>query len=191
MNLVSDSESNGEILWAFHEENVKNIETTNERLLGMLGPGIGRGRVSLYNGIDCRTLFSQIYNRLRPNYLDLSGSAIPSRVITSAKEKYSEATRSRELLIKFEVPIPPQISAISDRPLFVEPWVGRDQELSILSSLTVPVAFITGLGGQGKSALAGRFLKQQATNAVGRFEIWDWRDCREESDRLLRKYFVS
>ena len=44
--------------------------------------------------------------------------------------------------------------------------------------------FITGMGGQGKSALAGRFLKQHAMSLDGRFEFWDWRDCREESDRL-------
>ena len=80
--------------------------------------------------------------------------------------------------------MPNQASADSDRPLFVSPWVGRDQELSILASLIEPVAFITGLAGQGKSALAGRFLQQQAAIPGGRFEVWDWRDCREESDRL-------
>ena len=78
----------------------------------------------------------------------------------------------------------PMASADSDSPLFIDHWVGRDQELSILASSGVPVAFVTGLGGQGKSALAGQFLRQQALAEGGRFEFWDWRDCREESDRL-------
>ena len=73
----------------------------------------------------------------------------------------------------------------SDRPVLVNPWVGRDQELSILASTITPLAFVTGIGGQGKSALAGRFLQQHAMVEGGRFEFWDWRDCREESDRLI------
>ena len=79
---------------------------------------------------------------------------------------------------------PQQASAEPDRPLFVTPWVGREQELNMLASLSTPVAFVTGLGGQGKSALAGQFLQHQAMIPSGRFEFWDWRDCREESDRL-------
>ena len=47
------------------------------------------------------------------------------------------------------------------------------------------VAFITGIGGQGKSALAGQLLRRQAMAEDGRFDIWDWRDCREQSERLI------
>ncbi len=104
---------------------------------------------------------------------------------TVVKEDAGGGAGRRQVRIEMNFAMPQQASADSDRPLFVTPWVGRDQELSILASSITPVAFITGLGGQGKSALTGRFLQQQAMAAGGRFEFWDWRDCREESDRLI------
>ena len=38
-SLLSDSESNPEIMWAFHEDNTATIEASNKRLLNILGPG--------------------------------------------------------------------------------------------------------------------------------------------------------
>ena len=57
--------------------------------------------------------------------------------------------------------MPQQASADSDRPLFVTPWVGRDQELSILASSITPVAFVTGLGGQGNQRLLDGFCNSR------------------------------
>ena len=171
-------------MWAFHGDEETAIEESNKQLLSVLEPGIGRGRVSMYRGIDCCSVLSEIYEQLKPSYSSMSGPTREPLMTTVVKEGSGGATGPRHVRIEIDFPMPQQASANSDRPLFVTPWVGRDQELSILSSLVWPVAFITGLGGQGKSALAGRFLKLQATTASGRFEIWDWRDCREESDRL-------
>ena len=182
--LLSDSESNPEIMWAFHGSDEAEIEASNRRLFDALAPGIGRGRVSLYKGIDCFSVLSEIYGQLTPSYPTASAATSGPRATTIVKEKSDGATGQRQLLIQIDFSMPGKASADSDRPLFVEPWVGREQELSILSSLSTPVAFITGIGGQGKSALAGRFLQMHDTAEGGRFEIWDWRDCREESDRL-------
>ena len=186
MELLSDSGSNPEILWAFHEDDTATIETANERLLSILAPGIGRGRVLLYRGIDCCSILSDIHEQLKPSY---SAASVPTgepRMTTVVKGGSGGGTGQRQIRIETDFPIPQQASADSDRPLIVDPWVGRAQELSILASSTktTPVAFVTGIGGQGKSALAGQFLQQQATTPSGRFEFWDWRDCREESDRL-------
>ena len=159
-SLLSDSESNPEILWAFHEDNRATIEASNERLLDILGPGIGRGRVLLYRGIDCCSLLSEVYEQLKPSHPAASGPTRGTHITTQ------------------------QASVASDRPVLVTPWIGRDEELSILASSITPLAFVTGIGGQGKSALAGQFLQQHAMAEGGRFEFWDWRDCREESDRL-------
>ena len=158
VELLSDSTSNPEVMWAFHGS-AASVEASNERLLNALAPGIGRGRVSLYQGIDCGTVLSAVHERLTRRHGSVSGTTTGSTPEQAA-------------------------AAQSDSPLFVDPWVGREQELSILASSMTPVAFITGLGGQGKSALAGQFLRQQAMGAGGRFGFWDWRDCREESDRL-------
>ena len=184
LGLLSDSGSNPEIMWAFHGEDVAVIEASNKRLLDVLAPGIGRGRVSLYRGIDCCSVLSDIYEQLQPSYSAASGPTSEPRITTVVKEDSDGGTGPRQLRIEIDFPVPNQASADSDRPLFVDPWVGREQELGILASLSEPVVFVTGLGGQGKSALAGRFLQQQAAAAGERFEVWDWRDCREESDRL-------
>ena len=184
VELMSNSEINLEIMWAFHDDNMEAIEASNKQLLAVLTPGIGRGRVSLYRGIDCCSVFSKIYKQLEPSYSAGSARDSEPRATTVVKESTGRNTGQRQIHVEINFPLPHQASADSDRPLFIAHWVGRDQELSILCSLIEPVAFITGLGGQGKSALAGRFLQQQAAAAGGRFDVWDWRDCREESDRL-------
>ena len=184
VELLSKSASNSEILWAFHSDDTATIEASNKRTLALLTPGIGRGRVSLYRGIDCCSVFSETYEQLKQSYPGTSGPTKDARMTTVVKENDGGGTGTRQIRIEIGFPMPQRASADSDRPLFVAPWVGRDQELSILASLISPVVFVTGLGGQGKSALAGRFLQLQAVPASGRFEVWDWRDCREESDRL-------
>lgn len=184
MELLSDPSSNPEILWAFHDADIETISKSNKQLLSILEPGIGRGRVSLYRGIDCRSLISSVYEQLKPNYPAAHGLAKDPCVTTVVKEDTDGKSGQRQVSIEMNFPIPQQTSAESDRPLIVDPWVGRTQELNILASSITPVAFVTGLGGQGKSALAGQFLKQQAMTLGRRFEFWDWRDCREQSDRL-------
>lgn len=184
VELLADSESSPEIMWAFHEQDSAIIDATNARLLNVLQPGLGRGRVLLYRGIDCCTVLARIYDRLKSSYAGGSSPKGEPSITTVIKEDGGGGTGPRRVRIEIGFPISNLPSADSDRPLFVEPWVGRDHELRILASLSEPVAFITGLGGQGKSALAGRLLQQTALTNDGRFEIWDWRDCREESDRL-------
>ena len=80
--------------------------------------------------------------------------------------------------------MPFKASSAPDSPLTVSPWIGRHHELGILKDSSAPIVFITGIGGQGKSALAGRFLESQAMSKNGRFDFWDWRDCKEERERL-------
>ncbi len=183
IELLSDSDSNPEILWAFHEKDTAGIEASNKRLLAALAPGIGRGRVSLYRGIDCTALLSEIHEKLKPSY-PIAPSGTGGSQVTTIEEGAAGGSGRRQLRIKIDLPLPQQVSAASDSPLLVDHWVGRQQELHILATSNTPVAFVTGIGGQGKSALAGRFLQRQAMSADGRFEFWDWRDCREESDRL-------
>ena len=184
VDLLTDSESNPEILWAFHGDSAAEIEALNPELLSALNPGIGRGRALLYSGIDCCSVLSDIHEQLKPSYPASAGPAKSSPVLTVVREAGRGELGPRQVRIAIDLPMPLLASAEPDRPLFVTPWVGRDQELNILASSNTPVAFITGLGGQGKSALAGQFLRQYTRPEGGRFEFWDWRDCREESDRL-------
>ena len=184
MGLLSDSTSNPEIMWAFHECEIARIETHQQALLHLLEPGVGRGRVSLYRGIDCRSVLAQLCHRLLPDHPTPSPvrPEPPNVAINQDRNTLASPLQKAETAYAREHHESPD----SDRPLIVTPWVGRHQELAILHSLSsvTPVAFITGLGGQGKSALAGRFLQERAINKGADLDFWDWRDCKEESDRL-------
>ena len=183
MDLLADSESNPEIVWAFHRDDAATIEVANERLLDGLSPGIGRGRVTLYKGIDCHAVLSEVVEQMKPSQPSNSDSGNISRIANAVSEKPGTGV-GQGLRIEINIAMPQETSSDTDRPLFVDDWVGREHELRLLASSNAPVALITGIGGQGKSGLAGRFLQQNASIAGERFEIWDWRDCREESDRL-------
>jgi NAD-dependent SIR2 family protein deacetylase len=64
-------------------------------------------------------------------------------------------------------------------------WVGREKELENISTDIFKVIFITGIGGQGKSALAARYLKKYFDSNL--FEFGDWRDFKEETNRFQTK----
>ena len=181
--LLEDSGSDPEILWTFNGDDPQALEKANERLLAALQPGLGRGRVSLYHGINCRLFFSDLLQKLKPNYLAAGTSALPG-VTTAITEERPGHTGRPQVRIAIDFPMPMLAPSDSDRPLLVTPWAGRAQELTLLAAAATPVVFITGIGGQGKSALAGRFLQDNAMSEGGLYEFWDWRDCREESDRL-------
>ncbi|MBI5056837.1 MAG: metallophosphoesterase [Nitrospirae bacterium] len=67
-----------------------------------------------------------------------------------------------------------------DSPPITPSWVGRHAELELLSDPSIKVLAITGIGGQGKSALAARYIEHN----VNTEQFWDWRDCREQGDTL-------
>lgn len=184
MELASDSTKNPEILWTFLETNPIMISDKYHDLLDALDGGVRRGRVSLYSGVDCRSIFSDVATRLRKHYPIPRVPVDGPYVKTEVKEVSGSGGNQRHVHIEFDVSLPQYMSSASDSPLFVNPWIGREQELRILASSNASVAFVTGLGGQGKSALAGQFLKRQALVNNGRYDFWDWRDCREESHRL-------
>lgn len=185
IELLNDSESNFDILWAFHENSPENISRSDTKLLQILQPGIARGRVSLFCGVDCKQLLCGTHERLENDYISSPGlTDKSSRVRQTVEEIAGSDGKSREIKIEIRLPIPNSGQMSPDHPLLIEPWVGREHELSVLQTLHVPVAFITGIGGQGKSALAGRLLKLTAMEKQNPYEEWDWRDCREENDRL-------
>lgn len=70
----------------------------------------------------------------------------------------------------------------ADFPPKADCWVGRGDELRLARELGKGVVAITGIGGQGKSCLAAKLLEEwRQHNPEG---FWDWRDCREEGERL-------
>ncbi len=67
-----------------------------------------------------------------------------------------------------------------DTPPPTGTWVGRTDELILLSDPNAKVIAITGIGGQGKSTLVAKYL--EATTA--QVDIVDWRDCKEQDNTL-------
>jgi len=76
-------------------------------------------------------------------------------------------------------------SAEFDSPPSNKYWVGRSKELTNIGSNNFKALFITGIGGQGKSALAAHFLRNYFDPNV--FEFGDWRDFKEEANRFQTK----
>lgn len=72
-----------------------------------------------------------------------------------------------------------------DIPPNVKFWVGRKKEIKNISNENFRVIFITGIGGQGKSALAAHFIKNNFDTNV--YELADWRDFKEENNRFQTK----
>jgi hypothetical protein len=64
----------------------------------------------------------------------------------------------------------------------VKNWVGREKELLLLDNDSFKVFFITGFGGEGKSALASHYL-----NESNKYELEDWRDFKEEEHKFQNK----
>lgn len=68
-----------------------------------------------------------------------------------------------------------------DPPPFSSAWVGRETELGIIKDPSIKVFAITGIGGQGKSALASKVI-EEIDSLKEEKVYWDWRDCRELGD---------
>jgi tetratricopeptide (TPR) repeat protein len=72
----------------------------------------------------------------------------------------------------------------SDIPPHITNWIGREKELFRLNSGAFKVIFITGIGGEGKSALASHYITNVSDNA---FELINWRDFKEEDHKFQHK----
>ncbi len=64
-------------------------------------------------------------------------------------------------------------------------WVGRGREIENINNENFKTIFITGIGGQGKSALAAHFIRNYFNSDS--FEFADWRDFKEEANRFQTK----
>jgi tetratricopeptide (TPR) repeat protein len=72
-----------------------------------------------------------------------------------------------------------------DTPPDIKYWVGREKMLENISNENFKVVCITGIGGQGKSALAAFFVKNKFDSQL--YEFADWRDFKEETYRFQTK----
>lgn len=100
MQTVSDDQAKSDILWAFQKPDDMMIRRESEDLLGRLLPGIQRGRVALYKGINVHNFCEQLWQKLQP--LVRPGSRPPDsgRGSSSSVSSTPSSANSREQLIK-------------------------------------------------------------------------------------------
>lgn len=94
------------------------------------------------------------------------------------KEKLSQKTDSP--IIKFSE------NHEFDSPPNNKYWVGRNREIDHIGSKNFKAIFITGIGGQGKSALAAQYIRNYFDKDS--YEFGDWRDFKEEANRFQTKF---
>ncbi|MDF2493285.1 SIR2 family protein [Sphingomonas sp.] len=209
VDVVVEDSSYPEVVWTVRDQ----AATLRPALVDLLAPGIDRGRVGFYGGVDCHSFLPALADEWR---LSGTGSiAIPAALASISKEP--TAVSASEQVPKPASPpiipgdldqetdgLPPSESARAlpsatdvtrarsrrlaaasgqeDRPPEIDVYVGRTGNLATLTNARFRVAYVTGIGGQGKSALAGAFFR--SAEVAKRFEHALWRDCKEQSFRF-------
>lgn len=155
IDVTTNATATPDIIWTFFESDENKISVGHENVIKSLLPGITRGRVTLYKGIDCNSFLPSLLEKLP---------------IKSQSSKGNSATYLRTVSHR-------------DNPPITKEWVGRGKELQLLIENDSPAVIITGIGGHGKSSLAAHYL-QLSENSKTPYNFWDWKDCREEGDTL-------
>ena len=173
-NIISEGSEHKSLLWSFFENDDNIIEENYSGVFQLLGPQIG-GRVILYKGVDSNYFFPKLAEKL----LDRARKSEISAPVSSNYTN-SQATGSMDTAVKHG----PTFSNAPncDPPPSPDYWIGRTEEMRALRTGGYRVAFITGIGGQGKSCLASAFLSKE--NQANNISFWDWRDCREERNHI-------
>ena len=172
VDVVVDDNAYPEIIWCFREDPPR----VRTHLLDMLTPGIDRGRVTLYGGIDCHTFLPKLsaFWRAREHPVQ---AAQPPRLRPELADEVAVSEQCGP-----ERGFIPLINADEDRPPLIEFYVGRDWDLAELENANSRVTFITGIGGQGKSALAASLFNSARSQAFYNHRLW--RDCKEQSEKF-------
>jgi hypothetical protein len=171
---VAEGSERLDVLWCFYPDSEATICRDNAALLKSIEHLAGQ-RIVLYKGIDCHAVLPELVKRTS------------SRMTGSIPIPVSSDSNDRAASIRPNVNRLPRQMFGCDPPPVVDVWVGREKELSALRAPAVKVVTITAIGGQGKSALAAQFIKESEKTPSPEFELWDWRDCREQGDQIHTK----
>lgn len=168
--VVSNENLLPEVLWTFYDDQ----PSISEHTYRSIKPGIDRNRVSLYKGIDCHTFLPELLSLWGEREVTHNGDKAAAEIGSPRKIEAIRHDRSRLFkLAPLECDRPPSIGA----------WVGRENELRALETSSASTVIITGMGGEGKSTLASHYISTLADREGG-YRLWDWRDCKEQSDRI-------
>ncbi|QIP06420.1 NB-ARC domain-containing protein [Bradyrhizobium symbiodeficiens] len=172
LDVALDDTAKPEILWTFRSP----APSPQQKLIELLSPGIDRGRVNLYSGVDCHTFF--------PDLLSRWAESVPPQ------EVYKPAPASSRIKVHMGTQLQKQsqqnlrssVERSDDNPPLVDICVGRDQELAKLLGSFERACFVTGFGGHGKSTLSAQYFSE--VRKRGTFDKFVWVDCKEQSERF-------
>jgi tetratricopeptide (TPR) repeat protein len=173
MEVVFDDNAFPEIIWTFNAE----VPKPDQRLIEKLTPGMDRGRVTLYAGINCHTFFPALlanWETFQPTDNPRGGKSQSTELQFLANADLVEEQQTAASMVLE--------GGEEDRPPYSDICVGREKELDEITSSPQRACFITGFGGQGKSTIAARYFATAQENGV--FNLFVWRDCKEEGERF-------
>jgi tetratricopeptide (TPR) repeat protein len=169
VEVVMDDNAYPEVVWTFFSESPK----IRPSLFNRLEPGLSRARVMLYGGINCHMFLPALVNWWQDCHTPAATCARGEVPVSESIFVPQVVEESQTVQAKFlGEQLPPNIDF----------YVGRVEDLKILSDHSFKVGFVTGMGGQGKSALAGAYFALPTT--AEEFDHRLWRDCKEESDKF-------
>ena len=163
VEVVLDDGAFPEIIWTFKDV----TPIANPRLLDRLEPGLSRGRVSLYSGIDCHTFIPDLvenWERIEPSLTSPASQPIATFAVRKIPSRISIDRSIPKWNVKEE-----------DNPPAIEFYVGRNENIDALCNTKYRIAYITGMGGQGKSVLAAKYYSENSSKKTFTYRLW--RDC--------------
>jgi len=170
--VVSNDNLFPEILWTFFDQDPH----ISEHLQQTLRPGIARNRVTFYRGIDCHEVLPELLTMWEEEAHATPAADGPQAPSIEVKSSDGLHRPDRGRLFRL-APLE------CDRPPNIEVWVGRESEIRALETSKAKVVVVCGIGGEGKSALAAHYISTLG-GGEPRYRRWDWRDCKEQSDRI-------
>jgi tetratricopeptide (TPR) repeat protein len=172
LDLVRDDSAGPEVLWTFFQKN----PVIPSALEDQLTPGIARGRVLLYSGIDCNSVLPKLGDswaaQVEPVTPSPQARSNPVQISVALQESIAAGEERNPILEGDD----------EDRPPLVDFCVGREDELRTIDSTDARVLFVTGIGGQGKSTVAAKYYADALSRK--KFTYFLWRDCKEEAERF-------
>lgn len=165
--IVDEGLNNFNLLWCFFESDEKILIDKNKWLFDRIKDNLNQ-RVVLYKGIDSNIFLPKLIQALGTKEVDKIDNK--SEIISELSLNTNSVIEEKSLFT-------------CDSPPSNFYWVGREKEIELMKRREFKTIFVTGIGGQGKSALVSYFIQNCLTEAEG-YEFWDWRDCKEEDNRI-------
>jgi tetratricopeptide (TPR) repeat protein len=161
VDVINEQTEQLNVIWTFYSNNDDDILRRYGPILLQFEALAGQ-RVVFYKGIDCHLFLPTLREKLKKRSLPVLATS-PSAASPERKMEYR--------------------AIAGDHPPQADIWVGRQHELHQMLSTEATVVAITGLGGNGKSTLAAKYieLKKGAADVTAFY----WADCKEQRNTLF------